>query len=107
VSVRLHPKTPPPSTKTYRPSAPLDRWVRSRDRTCRFPGCTQPACRADIDHVKSYATGGSTSAANLLALCRHHHRLKHHAGWALEATPDAVVTWTSPTGARYTDPPPF
>ena len=35
----------------YRPCAALARQVRSRDGTCRFPGCAQPARRTPLDHV--------------------------------------------------------
>lgn len=49
---------------------------------------------------------GPTSVANLAALCRHHHRLKHLTGWAVEQIEPGVLDWTSPTGHRYrTDPP--
>jgi hypothetical protein len=106
MNVRLHPTTPPPATHGYRPSAPLDRWVRDRDRTCRFPGCPRNARRCDLDS-EPYATGGTTAAGNLLSVCRHHHRLKHQTGWNLHLDPDTAATWTSPTGATYTDPPPF
>ncbi|HYT10281.1 MAG TPA: DUF222 domain-containing protein, partial [Mycobacteriales bacterium] len=67
-------------TAGYTPTAALARLVRARDRTCRFPGCRQPAHRCDLDHVTPWPAG-PTSGANLFALCRHHHRLKHHTGW--------------------------
>ncbi|WP_394329712.1 HNH endonuclease signature motif containing protein [Mycobacteroides abscessus] len=41
----------------------------------RFPGCSQPAESADLDHSIPYAIGGHTSADNLKALCRKHYRL--------------------------------
>jgi hypothetical protein len=39
--------------KQYRPSAALDRAVRARDVTCRFPGCRRSADSAgtDLDHT--------------------------------------------------------
>ncbi len=93
-------------TTTYSPPAALDRHVRSRDVSCRFPGCRQPADRADLDHTRPYPAG-PTSAANLAALCRPDHRLKTLTRWRVEQHPDGTLRWTSPTGQRYdTHPPP-
>ncbi len=89
----------------YRPKAALDRAVRERDRTCRFPGCATPARRCDLDHVLPYPTG-PTSPANLLTLCRRHHGFKHHARWTVAMAPDGQATWTSPTGRTHTTQPP-
>ncbi len=57
--------------KRYRPSAALDRAVRARDVTCRFPGCRRSADSAgtDLDHTIPWPDG-PTSAANLAVLCR-------------------------------------
>lgn len=90
---------------TYRPPTALARHVTARDRTCRFPGCRQPARRCDLDHVQPFPTG-PTAAANLLTLCRHHHRLKHEGRWQVRQTDDGAVTWTSPAGHSYTTHPP-
>jgi hypothetical protein len=84
----------------YTPSAALDDLVRVRDRTCRFPGCRQPARRCDLDHVVPWPAG-STTAGNLAALCRHHHRLKHQTQWTVRAGPADTLVWTSPAGHRY------
>jgi hypothetical protein len=90
------------------PSAALARWIKTRDRTCRAPGCRVPARTADIDHTTDHAAGGPTSHDNLAVLCRHHHRLKHEGVWhATQPAPGRLV-WTSPTGHTYTrdpDPP--
>ncbi|MCD6638637.1 MAG: HNH endonuclease [Nocardioides sp.] len=84
--------------------------VITRDRTCRFPWCTQPARRCDLDHVVPYdhqaeAEGrpqpGPTSAANLIPLCRRHHRLKTHTGWRVAMPEPGRVTWTSPHGHQF------
>jgi hypothetical protein len=88
----------------YTPSAALADLVRIRDRTCRFPGCRQPARRCDLDHVVPYPEG-PTAADNLTSLCRHHHRLKHQTAWQLDAD-DGTLVWTSPTGHRYPTGPP-
>lgn len=41
----------------YRPSSKLQRFVRCRDLTCRFPGCDAPAEVCDIDHAIAYPVG--------------------------------------------------
>jgi hypothetical protein len=87
----------------YRPSAKLARFVRGRDLTCRFPGCTAPAQICDIDHVIPYPAG-VTHPSNLVCLCRKHHHLKTFwAGdWNLNLSPDGAAVWTAPTGRTYT-----
>src|SRR5947209_10838663 len=70
---------------TYRPTTALDRFVRGRDRTCRFPSCTRPTVRCDLDHTLAFhSADGDTVPANLTALCRHHHRLKHETDWSYQ-----------------------
>lgn len=98
----------------YRPSAALDRAVRARDLTCRFPGCRRSAEAAgtDVDHTIAYPAG-ATVATNLAVLCRRHHRLKHRARWQASLNPDGVMVWTTPSGRsletwpwQYSLPPP-
>jgi hypothetical protein len=36
---------------TYQPRDRLARFIRLRDRRCRWPGCGQPARRCDLDHT--------------------------------------------------------
>jgi hypothetical protein len=90
---------------TYHPPAGLADHVRARDRYCRFPLCRRKAADAELDHALAWADGGTTSAGNLHALCLHHHKLKHHAGWRIEAHPDGRLTWMTPTGHRHTTRP--
>ena len=75
-------------------------FIKARDRhRCRQPGCD---CRIrDIDHVKAYATGGSTRAGNGQGLCRRSHVIKHLPGWDVTAGPDGTITWRTPTGHTY------
>ncbi|RNI25341.1 HNH endonuclease signature motif containing protein [Flexivirga caeni] len=87
-------------THSYRPTAAIRRLVVTRDQHCRFPGCTMPAVRCDLDHVIAWP-GGITAAINLHCLCRHHHRAKHESGWVVTMTVDGVCTWTSPSGRLY------
>ncbi|WP_234788938.1 HNH endonuclease signature motif containing protein [Mycolicibacterium iranicum] len=89
---------------TYRPCAALARFIRSRDLTCRFPGCTVPAQRCDIDHTEPFnhddpAAGGWTVPWNLACYCREHHRHKtHDDGWRDQQLADGTIIWTSPSG---------
>ncbi|MEH3139194.1 MAG: DUF222 domain-containing protein [Mycobacterium kyogaense] len=93
------------ATNGYRPSAALDRFVRSRDLTCRFPGCDRPATHADIDHTVPYPIG-ATHPANTKCYCRQHHLLKTFwEGWVERQTPDGRLHLTSPTGHDYTTAP--
>ena len=85
----------------YRPNEAVARQVRSRDGTCRFPGCGQPARRTQIDHVVP-APGGPTEVANLMCLCTSHHRFKHHGGWRVELSPEGICTWAAPDGRTHT-----
>lgn len=82
---------------TYQPSAALRRAVMERDGTCRHPGCSVPARRCDLDHVRPYdhanpTRGGLTREDNLICLCRKHHRLKTHGNAQYTLHPDGRVT---------------
>jgi hypothetical protein len=97
---------PPPAGPGYSPSDPLARFVRARDRRCRFPGCRAAAIRCDAHHTTRWPDG-PTSATNLCTLCRHHHRLIHQApGWTLTALPDDGLQWTTPGGDTLITHPP-
>jgi hypothetical protein len=98
----------------YQPSSALERWIRSRDLTCLFPGCDRSAWTADIDHTVPFnharpSAGGLTVPGNNKCYCRHHHRLKtFHSGpigWQDEQLPDGTVVLTSPTGRIYRNTP--
>ena len=89
---------------SYEPPQALKDFLIARDRTCRFPGCRRSALLSDLDHAQSWESGGVTSADNIGALCRRHHRLKTHDGWQIESFPDGSCTWTSPLGKRFFTP---
>ena len=87
--------------ETYEPPQDLQDFLIARDRTCRFPGCRQPAHLSDLDHAVPWDEGGTTSANNLGSLCRRHHNLKTHHGWKLINQLDGACTWISPAGHKY------
>jgi hypothetical protein len=87
--------------ESYVPPQPLVDFLTARDRTCRFPGCSQPARVSDIDHAIPWEEGGQTSPENLGLLCRRHHRMKTHDGWKLESFADGSCKWLSPAGKEF------
>jgi hypothetical protein len=89
------------TTRAYRPPDWLIDLVRTRDRSCRFPGCARPADVCDLDHTVPFDQGGGTDQANMVTLCRRHHRMKTHSRWSTDLAPDGTLTWTSPTGHQY------
>jgi hypothetical protein len=92
-------------TPAYRPSDALRHLVSIRHATCIFPGCRRPAAQCDADHTLAYESGGKTCLCNLAPLCRHHHQVKQTPGWALDHITPGVLTWTAPSGRRYTTTP--
>ncbi|TFV66226.1 UNVERIFIED_ORG: HNH endonuclease [Bacillus sp. AZ43] len=98
---------PPADVAGYHPSAAQNRFLRVRDRTCRHPGCAQPAGGTDADHGVPYDCGGRTGWDNLCCLCRTHHRLKTFArDWRFELRPDGTLRVTTPSGITRTTRPP-
>src|SRR5690606_27650488 len=91
-------------TTIYRPPAAMRRRVTHRDQTCRFPGCAVSAMACELDHLTAHkpdGTGGPTADANLLSLCKRHHRLRHQTHWHARLHDHGIVDWTSPTGRKY------
>lgn len=69
-----------------------------------------PAHRCQIDHNHDHAKGGLTALDNLCHFCTKHHALKHpdvpdRFRWTARQRPDGTVTWSSPIGRSYDDPP--
>jgi hypothetical protein len=92
---------------TYAVPAALRDFVVTRDATCRFPGCSRPAGRSQIDHAVPWDQGGGSDRANLGALCIRHHQLKTHAGWTITTSAeDGRAHWRSPAGFEYEHSPP-
>lgn len=90
--------------ESYEPAQHLKDFLIARDRTCRFPGCRRSALLSDLDHAQSWESGGHTSAENIGALCRRHHRMKTHDGWSVASFPDGSCTWRSPLGKEFFTP---
>ncbi|MER0077852.1 HNH endonuclease [Corynebacterium marquesiae] len=61
---------------SYTPNTDIRAYTQGRDATCRWPGCTVPATRCQLDHRIEYHHGGPTSPDNLVHLCQHHHNIK-------------------------------
>jgi hypothetical protein len=81
------------------PSARLAQAIKIRAGTCRFPTCTVPADRCDLDHHEPIP-GGVTSATNMDPFCRRHHRGKTFA-WLACVRDDYGVDWTMPDAEHY------
>ncbi|CEA09299.1 HNH endonuclease [Arthrobacter saudimassiliensis] len=85
--------------------AGLARWLRARDATCRFPGCSVTAARSEIDHTVPWSHGGTTDHDNLAHLCPKHHRLKSQGFWKACQRKPGQLTWRSVLGESYTTDP--
>jgi len=99
----------PDSAYVYRPNTILDTWIRILCGTCQWPHCDAPAWNADLDHDQSFdhrdpAQGGKTTAADMKAYCRTHHRIKHAGTWTEHHNADRSIDYVSPTGHRYHSP---
>lgn len=81
----------------------LRRALQSRDRGCRFPGCTNKRY-TDAHHIEHWADGGETNRDNLVLLCAVHHRLVHEEGFTIERTPRSLV-FRTPRGRVVEDAP--
>src|SRR5579864_4459429 len=62
----------------------MRRALADRDRGCVAQHCTRPVEWTDAHHLRHWADGGPTTMANLILLCRTHHRMVHEDGWQLQ-----------------------
>jgi hypothetical protein len=67
-----------------------------RDQGCRFPGCDRPPAWTDGHHIIHWADGGATELANLVSLCRQHHRRVHEEGWRIHIADGSAVVEQPP-----------
>ena len=91
----------------------LARLISLRDQTCREPYCDAPI--RHLDHITSWAAGGTTDLHNGRGTCARGNYVREMPGWkvalahtGLHDRPHTTVT-TTPTGHRYVsrapDPP--
>ena len=78
----------------------LQRALNSRDRGCRFPGCTHKLY-TDAHHIKHWAQGGETKMSNLVTLCRFHHRKVHEGLVVVQVLDDGAIRFTKPDGESF------
>ncbi len=83
----------------------LRRALRSRDRGCRFPGCTHQR-HLHAHHITHWAHGGATELSNLVQLCSHHHRLVHEGNYRVWSDAGGQVQFENPYGVHIPDVPP-
>jgi hypothetical protein len=82
------------TTRVITPSQRLALAVR--DGGCVFPDCDRPLAWCEGHHVWHWLDGGPTDLANLVLLCRAHHRAVHEGGWQLVREPDGRLTASPP-----------
>jgi hypothetical protein len=85
-------------TRTIPPG--IRRALNARDHGCRFPGCSFKRY-VDGHHVKHWAHGGETSLANLVTLCRFHHRLVHEGRVVVQTLDDGAFRFIRPNGELF------
>jgi hypothetical protein len=86
---------------SYKVPPEMAQQVRTRDGTCRAPGCEIPTERCDLDHTHEWrpdGAGGPTAQTNLAALHRGHHNLKTSGFWDSDQSAGGTLTWTTATG---------
>ena len=112
------------SAGTYAVPAGMALQVKTRDGTCRAPGCEIPTEHTDLDHTLEWlqdrsssggaggptaenvdrptaeGAGGPTAETNLVALHRGHHNLKTSGFWDSDQQLDGTVVWTTATGRK-------
>jgi hypothetical protein len=82
----------------------IKRALRTRDTTCRWPGCDE-ARYLEGHHGVHWSHLGPTKLTNLVHLCWHHHFLAHEGGWTLEIRPDSSLHIVDPNGQPLGAPP--
>ena len=86
------------------PSA-LRRALEARDRGCRFPGCGLRF--TDAHHIVHWADGGEAVLANMVLLCRRHHRRVHEDGYRVYSGADGQIVFFTPQGRAFAEVPPM
>jgi 5-methylcytosine-specific restriction endonuclease McrA len=76
--------------------APIRTALVLRDQGCRFPGCDRPPAWTDGHHIIHWSDGGPTELANLVSLCRPHHRRVHEERWRIHIAEGVAVVEPPP-----------
>ena len=91
--------------RKYRVVPPsLRRALASRDKCCRFPGCTHDKW-LDGHHVIHWIDGGETSLKNTLLICSRHHRLLHEGGFSIKKNFEGDWYFVNARGKTIPDAP--
>jgi hypothetical protein len=84
----------------------IRRALQSRDKACRFPGCSFTRY-VDGHHVVHWAHGGETKLSNLVTLCRFHHRQVHEGKVEVQILDDGAFRFVRPDGQSFVSPAPI
>jgi hypothetical protein len=76
--------------KTRTIASQLRRFLKARDKGCRFPGCTNTR-HVDAHHIQHWANGGETKPSNLVSLFGFHHHKVHEGGIDVQMLDDGAV----------------
>jgi Domain of unknown function (DUF222)/HNH endonuclease len=77
-------------------TGPLRRALVVRDRGCAFPDCDRPPRWCEAHHLQPWTAGGRTDMANLVLLCRRHHRLLHDGDSTVRIAADGLPEFLPP-----------
>ena len=91
--------------KTRRVSTALLRALRSRDRTCQFPGCERTG-HLTPHHITHWAAGGATNKNNIVMLCGACHWRVHEGGFEVRGRAPDALTFFTPAGIELKAQPP-
>jgi hypothetical protein len=86
------------------PTPAQRREIIRRDRTCRFPGCSNTVF-TNVHHILPWAQGGKTDLPNLVLLCNHHHHVVHEGKWQLTGDANGELKFMGPTKRLMTSRP--
>jgi hypothetical protein len=81
------------------PNASLLRYLRSRDKGCRFPSCGRTRFLRS-HHIDHWVDEGPTDPDNLVLLCGFHHKLVHEDGWSVRGNPEGRLRFVRPDGRK-------
>jgi len=82
----------------------MKEFLRLQYQRCATPYCDAPI--REYDHIKSWASGGTTTIANGQGLCASCNKSKEAPGWSADVVKGGSVvprtTFTTPAGRSYT-----